>query len=98
MKRQNRFISKRAERNKSIYILLTKSDTCISKIINLTTADRYTHVSISFDDLIFSIHLEGKLVRIEEHEQYIVYGFVILNVNNDLPVYINQKQRKNRKG
>ena len=50
MKRQNRFISKRAERNKSIYILLTKSDTCISKIINLTTADRYTHVSISFDE------------------------------------------------
>lgn len=50
MKKQNRFISKRAERNKSIYILLTKSDTCISKIINLTTADRYTHVSLSFDE------------------------------------------------
>ena len=65
------------------------------KELQLSKGDR---VSIASDDLIFSIHLEGKLVRIEEHEQYIVYGFVILNVNNDLPVYINQKQRKNRKG
>lgn len=35
---------------KSIYILLTKSDTYISKIIKLTTNDKYTHVSISFED------------------------------------------------
>lgn len=34
---------------KSIYILLTRSDTYVSKIIGLTTADRYTHVSISFE-------------------------------------------------
>ena len=50
MKKKYCFTAKKAERNKSIYILLTKSDTCISKIINLTTADRYTHVSISFDE------------------------------------------------
>lgn len=35
---------------KSIYILLTKSDTWVSKIIKLTTDDRYTHASISFDE------------------------------------------------
>ena len=35
---------------KSIFILLTKSDTYISKIIKLTTSDTYTHVSISFDE------------------------------------------------
>lgn len=35
---------------KSIYILLTKSDTYISKIINLVTADTYTHASISFNE------------------------------------------------
>lgn len=35
---------------KSIYILLTRSGTCISRIINLTTSDRYTHASISFDE------------------------------------------------
>ncbi len=35
---------------KSIYILLTRSSTIISRVINLTTADRYTHASISFDE------------------------------------------------
>lgn len=50
MKEQTKFRIKRPERNRSIYILLTKSDTCISKIINLTTADRYTHASISFEE------------------------------------------------
>lgn len=35
---------------KKIYILLTKSDTYISKIIKLTTADKYTHASISFNE------------------------------------------------
>ncbi len=34
---------------KTIYILLTRSDTCISKMIHFATADKYTHVSISFD-------------------------------------------------
>ncbi len=34
---------------KSIYILLTKSDTWVSKAIKLLTDDRYTHVSISFE-------------------------------------------------
>lgn len=33
---------------KSIYILLTRSNTCISKAIKLATNDTYTHVSISF--------------------------------------------------
>ena len=54
-------------------------------------------VIISFDDLIFSLKLDGKLVRIEEHDDYIIYGFIILNVCNDLSAYINQKQRKNRR-
>ena len=35
---------------KSIYILLTKSDTYVSKIIYLMTSDAYTHVSISFEE------------------------------------------------
>ena len=33
---------------KSIYILLTRSGTAISRVIALTTADPYTHASISF--------------------------------------------------
>ena len=54
-------------------------------------------VIVSFDDLIFSLKLDGKLVRVEEHDDYVIYGFVILNVCSDLSAYINQKQRKNRR-
>lgn len=35
---------------KTIYILLTKSDTYVSKVISLLTKDRYTHASISFEE------------------------------------------------
>ena len=59
--------------------------------------ERGDRIVISFDDLIFSLKLDGKLVRIEEHDDYVIYGFVILNVCNDLTTYINQKQRKNRR-
>lgn len=34
---------------KSIYILLTKSDTYVSRIIGLTTSAAFTHISISFE-------------------------------------------------
>lgn len=64
------------------------------KELKLEKGDR---IAVSFDDLIFSLKLDGKLVRIEEHDDYSVYGFVILNVCNDLSSYINQKQRKNRR-
>lgn len=42
------FVNERAGM-KSIYILLTKSETTISKIIRLTTSDLFTHASISFE-------------------------------------------------
>ncbi len=35
---------------KSIYILLTKSNTIVSRLVRLTTFDKYTHVSISFEE------------------------------------------------
>mgnify|MGYP000490185553 CR=1 FL=1 len=35
---------------KSIYLLLTRSDTYVSKTIGLATSDKYTHISISFDE------------------------------------------------
>lgn len=64
------------------------------KELHLSCGNR---LSISFDDLLFHISLDGQVVRIEEHDDYIIYGFIILNVCKDLPAYINQKQRKNRK-
>ena len=38
-----------AKREKSIYILLTRSETWFSRLIHLATADRYTHASIGLD-------------------------------------------------
>lgn len=64
------------------------------KELKLQKGDR---IVVSFDDLIFSLKLDGKLVRIEEHDDYVIYGFVILNICNDLSSYINQKQRKTRR-
>lgn len=46
---------------KSIYILLTKSDTYISKIIRLTTDDTYTHASISFTEDLEPLYSFGRL-------------------------------------
>lgn len=64
------------------------------KELNLTMG---TRVSLSFEDISFQLHLDGKVVRIEEHDSYTVYGMVILNISNDLPIYISTKQRKSRK-
>ena len=58
------------------------------KELKLEKGDR---LMVSFDDLIFSLKLDGKLVRIEEHDNYIIYGFVILNVCNDLSAYTTEK-------
>lgn len=62
--------------------------------LHLVSGDR---ASISFEELTFKIYLEGKVVRIEKHEDYIVYGFTIQNICNDLSTYITMKQRRNRK-
>lgn len=35
---------------KTIYILLTRSGTLLSKVVYLITSDRYTHASIAFDE------------------------------------------------
>lgn len=64
------------------------------KELHLTSGDR---ASITFEDITFKIHLEGKVVRIEKHDDYIVYGFIIINICNDLTTYINMKQRRNRR-
>lgn len=35
---------------KSIYIMLTRSETILSRLVYLVTRDAYTHASISFDE------------------------------------------------
>ena len=54
-------------------------------------------LSVSFEDLGYRLNLVGKVVRIENREDMIVYGMVITNICNDLSTYINIKQRPTRK-
>lgn len=46
---------------KIIYILLTKSDTYMSKIIKLATDDKYTHASISFEETLQPLYSFSRL-------------------------------------
>jgi len=55
-----------------------------------------TLLSIYFEDAGFVIDLTGKLVRIEEREDMIIYGFQTINLCHDLSSYLNIKQRRNR--
>lgn len=64
------------------------------KELNLVSGDR---ASLTFEDLTHKIRLEGKVVRIEKHDDYIVYGFTILNICNDLTTYLTLKQRRIRR-
>ena len=41
---------------KSIYLLLTKANTCVSKMISLTTDDKYSHISLSFEKNLFPLY------------------------------------------
>lgn len=45
---------------KSIYILLTRSKTSISRLIQMATTDDYTHVSIAFDDTLSQFYSFGR--------------------------------------
>lgn len=55
-----------------------------------------TRVAIRFEDLGHEIDLEGPLVRIEEHDDYIIYGFTISKSCKDLSSYVTYKQRQKR--
>lgn len=45
---------------KNIYILLTKSETILSKIVHLVTADAYTHASIAFDENLQTLYSSSR--------------------------------------
>ena len=51
-------------------------------------------VNLVFEDLLYDIKLDGKLVRIEEHEGYTIYGFTITSLCKELAPYLNLKQTK----
>ena len=55
-----------------------------------------THVLLRYEDIGHELELEGNVVRIEETEEYIIYGFVITKSCRDLSSYVNLKQRQKR--
>ncbi len=62
------------------------------KELNLKMGDS---VVIYFEDIGHHLNLAGQVVRIDEREDIIIYGFVIHNLCKDLSSYIPIKQRRN---
>ena len=54
------------------------------------------HGLLRYEDIGHQLELEGNVVRIEETEEYIIYGFVITKSCRDLSSYVNTKQRQKR--
>lgn len=56
-----------------------------------------TQLSVLFEDLGHKLDLSGRVVRVEEREDMIIYGLEITNLCKDLSSYVNLKQRRNKK-
>lgn len=63
------------------------------KELNLTQG---THALLRYEDIGHELEIEGNVVRIEETDEYIIYGFVITRSCRDLSSYVNSKQRQKR--
>lgn len=55
-----------------------------------------TSALLRFEDMGQQIEIEGNVVRIEEDEGYVIYGFAITKSCRDLSTYVTIKQRKHR--
>ena len=53
-------------------------------------------LSMSFEEWGHKLNLEGRIVRMEEREDMIIYGLAICNMCKDLSPYISLKQRRNK--
>lgn len=45
---------------KTIYLLLTRPDTVLSRVVRLVTASHYTHVSIAFDESLQTVYSSSR--------------------------------------
>lgn len=63
------------------------------KELGLKMGDELT---VGFEDLGHILKLVGRLVRIEEHEDMIIYGFEICNLCKDLSSYVSLKQQRRK--
>lgn len=53
-------------------------------------------LTILLEDLGYELTIRGRVVRMEENEQMLIYGLAILNIPADLDEYLAVKQRRNR--
>lgn len=53
-------------------------------------------LSVAWEDNGHKLNLAGRLVRIEEHDDYNIFGFETINVCKDLSSYISYKQRSKK--
>lgn len=60
------------------------------------TLSKGSFASLSFEDLGQQIEVSGKVVRVEDNEDYIIYAFVITKSSRDLSTYVSLKQRLKR--
>lgn len=64
------------------------------KELGLNIGDK---LSVDFEDLGHVLDLTGRVVRIEEHEDMIIYGLELCNLCKDLSSYVSLKQRRKNK-
>ncbi len=62
------------------------------KELKLSTGDE---ISVFWEDMGHNLNLRGRVVRIEDTEDFRIYGFEICNLCKDLASYVNAKQRQN---
>ena len=55
-----------------------------------------TRAVLHYEDIGHVLELEGNVVRIEDTDDYIIYGFVITKSCRELSSYVNMKQRQKR--
>lgn len=84
---------------KDIYLLLTKSDTFVSKAIYLMTQDSYTHISISFEENLQPMYSCARKytyspIPLQELEMSHLKRDSIIKINIFLVHYINLLLRK----
>lgn len=63
------------------------------KELGLEMGDELT---VNFEDMGHILKLVGRLVRIEEHEDMIIYGFELCNLCKDLSSYVSLKQQRRK--
>lgn len=54
-------------------------------------------LTVVFNDLGYNLKLVGRVVRLEEMENMIIYGMETRNLCKDLSTYISMKQQRNRR-